>query len=74
MFNSWPWPKVIYILKLKLAFLRNHWAIFYQILYVSFKSRYKEMKIYKYDVCHMTKMAAMTIYGKKPFKNLFRNQ
>ena len=23
---SWPWPKVIYIQNLKLAFLRNHWA------------------------------------------------
>ena len=23
---SWPWPKVIYIWKLKLAFLRNHWG------------------------------------------------
>ena len=25
---SWPWPKVIYIWKLKLAFLRNDWAHF----------------------------------------------
>ena len=24
----------------------------------------------QYDVGHMTKMAAMLIYGKKPFKNL----
>ena len=30
---SWPWPKVIYIWKLKLAFLRNDWAIFNQILF-----------------------------------------
>ena len=30
--NSWPWPKVIYIWKLKLAFLRNDWAILNQIL------------------------------------------
>ena len=29
-------PKVIYIWKLKLAFLRNHWAIFNQILCLSF--------------------------------------
>ena len=28
---SWPWPKVIYIWKLKLAFLRNDWAILNQI-------------------------------------------
>ena len=30
---SWPWPKVIYIWKLKLAFLRNDWAILSQILF-----------------------------------------
>ena len=29
----WPWPKVIYIWKLKLAFLRNNWAILNQILF-----------------------------------------
>ena len=34
---SWPWPKVIYIQNLKLAFLRNHWANQSQILYVSFQ-------------------------------------
>ena len=33
---SGPWPKVIYIRKLKSVFLRNHWVIFNQILYVSF--------------------------------------
>ena len=31
--HSWPWPKVIYIWKLKLAFLRNDWAILNQILF-----------------------------------------
>ena len=31
-----PWLKAIYIWKLKHAFLRNHWAVFNQILYVSF--------------------------------------
>ena len=30
---SWPWPKVIYIWKLKLAFPRNDWAILNQILF-----------------------------------------
>ena len=30
---SWPWPKVIYIWKLKLAFLRNDLAIVNQILF-----------------------------------------
>ena len=33
---SGPWPKVIYIRKLKSVFLRNHRVIFNQILYVSF--------------------------------------
>ena len=31
---SWPWPKVIYIWKLKLAFLRNDWAILNQFYFV----------------------------------------
>ena len=30
--------------------------------------RYNEMKIYYHDAGHMTKMAAMHIYGKNPFK------
>ena len=29
-----------------------------------------EIKIYKYDAGHMTKMAATSIYGKNPLKNL----
>ena len=32
------------------------------------------MKIYSHDAGHMTKMAAMPIYGKNPFKNLIQNQ
>ena len=32
--------------------------------------KYKEMKIWWHDAGHMTKMAAMPIYGKNPFKNL----
>ena len=32
---SWTLPKVIFIRKIKLAFLRNHWTIFNQILDVS---------------------------------------
>ena len=32
--------------------------------------RYKEMKIYLHDAGHMTKMAAMPIYGKNP-SNIF---
>ena len=31
-----------------------------------------EMKIYKYDAGHMTKMAAMPIYGKNTWKNFSR--
>ena len=34
---SWPWPKVIFIWKLKLAFLRNHFTNQSQIFYVSFQ-------------------------------------
>ena len=37
-----------------------------QILYVAFG--YMEMKIYQHDAGHMTKMAAMPIYGKIPLK------
>ena len=33
--------------------------------------RYKEMKIYLLDPGHMTKMAAMPIYGKNPSKIFF---
>ena len=66
---SWPWPKVIYIQNLKLAFLRNHWANQSQILYVSFQVQ--EMKIYWHDAGHMTKMAAMVIYGKNSSKIFF---
>ena len=33
---SSPWPKAIYVWKLKHAFFRQHWAVFNQILYVSF--------------------------------------
>ena len=29
--TSWPWPQDIYIWKLKLVFLKNHWPIFNQI-------------------------------------------
>ena len=63
---SWPWPKVNYILNLKLAFLRNHWANQSQILYVSFQVQGNE--IYWHDAGDMTKMAAMPIYCKNPSK------
>ena len=53
--------KDISYLELKLAFLRNHLAIFNQNLYAIFE--YKKMKINKHDAGHMTKMAAMPICG-----------
>ena len=34
---SWPWPKVVYVQKFKLNFLRNYWAILNQMLYESFQ-------------------------------------
>ena len=51
----WPWPKSIYLWKLKHDFLIKHWVVFNQILYVSFK---KKKWICWYDAGHMTKMAA----------------
>ena len=66
---SWPWPQVIYIQNLKLGFLRNHWASRSQILYVSFQVQGNEF--FWHDAGHMTKMAAMPIYGKNLSKIFF---
>ena len=33
--------------------------------------RYKEMKIYQYGIDHMTKMASMSIFGKKKPSKIF---
>ena len=55
---------VIYISKITLAFLRNHWTILTKFCMQAF--RYREMKMFEYDVGHMTKMAAILIYGKNP--------
>ena len=41
---SWPWPKVLYVQKLKPNFLRNYRTILNQILYESFQVQ--RMKIY----------------------------
>ena len=60
-----PCPKVIYIRKLNLAFLRNHWTIFNQILYASLHVKGVENF---FNMIMMTKMAAMPIYGKNPSK------
>ena len=65
---SWPWPKAIYVLKLKHAFLRNKWAVFKQILFLSFWVHGND---FLYDAGHMNKMAAMPIYGKNPSKIFF---
>ena len=53
--------KVIYIWKYKLAFLRNHWAILTKFCIQAF--RYMKMKVYLFDVDHMTKMANIPIFG-----------
>ena len=47
-----------------LLLLRNHWVIFYQILYVSFQ-------IYNHNAGHMTKMVATPIYVKNLQKSFF---
>ena len=54
---SLPWPQDIYIWKLKLVFLRNHY-----ILYVSLR-RYKEIKS-----INLRMMLAMPIHGKNATK------
>ena len=64
--HYWLWPKVILISKLKLAFLRNLRAILTKFCMLAL--RYKEMDIYQYNVGHMTKMAAIYIYGKNSSK------
>ena len=61
--------KVIYIWKLKLAFLRNHLANQSQILYVSFQELGNENLLTRGG--HITKMAATPIYGKNPSKIFF---
>ena len=63
---SWPWPKVVYILKFKPDFLRSYCADLNQIFYDSFQVQGNE--IWWHDAGHMTKMAAMPKYGKNPSK------
>ena len=63
---SWPWPQGIYLWKLELIFLKNHWSIFNQNLYVSFQVQGNENLWH--DAGHMTKMATTPIYGKNPSK------
>ena len=59
--------KVIYILNLKLNFLRNHFTNHSQILYVVSLGR--GTKVCINGPGHMTKMAAMPIYVVRSFKN-----
>ena len=66
---SWPWPKVVYIQKFKPDFLRIYCVDLNQFFMKAFK--YKEMKIWWHGAGHMTKMAAMPIYGKNPLKIFF---
>ena len=49
-------------MKLKTCFIISHWAIFSQIL--NQPCRYKALKIDQHNAGHVTKMAAMPIYGK----------
>ena len=66
-----------YFIYENLAF-QNYCAIFNQIWLSILALRYKEIKFHEHDAGHMTKMAAMPIYGKNTlntFKNLLsRNQ
>ena len=54
--------------KIKTCFSQKSLCHFNQILYVSL---YMEMEIYLYDAGHITKMAAMPIYGKIPLRIFF---
>ena len=58
-------------MKIRLAFLRNHWAIFNQILNIGLKVQVL-MKIHQHNAGQMTKMAAMPIYGKNTLKIFFQ--
>ena len=51
-------------MKIQLSFLGYHWPIFNQILNVS----YKLMKIHQHFAGHITKTAAMPIYGRNTLK------
>ena len=59
----------LYIQKFKPNFLINFYAILNQILYESFQVQGNENC--KHDAGHMTKMAAMPLYGKNPLKIFF---
>ena len=67
-----PWPKVTQISKLKLVFsdtLGKCVTNFYMKAY-----RRMRTKFFIKELGHMTKMAAMPIFGIKTFKNLLQNQ
>ena len=69
---SWPWPKVVYIQQYKPYILRNYFADLNQFFFMK-AFRYKEMKIWRHDAGHMTKMAVISIYDKHPLK-IFKNR
>ena len=56
-------------MKIELAFLSNHCAIFSQIL--NSACGYKEIKIHQHNAGHMTKTAAMPIYDENILKISF---
>ena len=65
---SWPWPKVIYIWKLKLAFLRNDWAILNQILFCAWPkyrvsvSQDHWSSGFRFCFCHVTQWSLYFIF------------
>ena len=56
-------------MKIKLAFLSKYWVIFSQMLNVSLEVQGN--KLHQNNAGHMTKMAAMPIYGKNTLKIFF---
>ena len=56
-------------MKNKTGFSQYHWAILNQILHLSFYVHGNENNYGNHDVGHITKMAAMPIYGKPPINS-----
>ena len=62
-------PNAVYLQKFKPNFLRNNCAVLNQIVHESFQVQGNENLMH--DAGHMTKLAAMPIYDKKPSKIFF---
>ena len=66
--TSWPWPKVIYVWKVKTSFSQIQLGHFEPNFVCKLSGT---RKFHKHYAGHMSKMAAMPLYGKNPSINLF---